>query len=390
MTRSPFVPPEILLLGPGPSPVPHEVLAAQTAPLLGHLDRDFLELRGRVQQDLREVFETGNRLTIPISGTGSAGMEAALVNLVEAGDRVVVGVIGVFGARLAEIARRLGADVVEVKVPFGQALDPAEMRKAIAAGPTRVVALVHAETSTGVLQPLPQILDAAEAAGAVTIVDCVTSLAGVPIAIDPLGIDCAYSGTQKCLGVPPGLAPITFGARALAKMQSRKSKPVSWYLDVGLIAAYWGTDRVYHHTAPISAIYGLAAGLRLVLAEGLAARHRRHRDVARALWEGLQVLGVELAVDESIRTPMVTSIRVPAGIDEAQVRWRLREVHRIEIGAGLGEWKGKVWRIGLLGHGARMESVFRVLASLAECLATQGRTCDGIAAVRAAAKVDGR
>ena len=390
MTRTPFAPPELLLLGPGPSPVPHEVLAAQTAPLLGHLDRDFLSLMEQVQHDLRLVFETQNRLTIPISGTGSAGMEAALVNLVEPGDRVVVGVIGVFGARLAEIARRLGGEVVEVKVPFGQALDPAEMRRAIAAGPTKVVAVVHAETSTGVLQPLPQILDAAEAAGAVSVVDCVTSLGGAPIAIDPLGIDCAYSGSQKCLSVPPGLAPITFGPRALARMQQRKHKPVSWYLDVGLIASYWGTDRVYHHTAPISAIYGLAAGLRLVLDEGLDQRQRRHREVAQALWQGVAALGLELAVAEPLRTPMVTAIKVPAGVDEAQVRWRLREVHHIEVGAGLGEWKGKVWRIGLLGHGARTESVLRVLAGLAECLTAQGRACDGVGALRAAAGVAGR
>jgi alanine-glyoxylate transaminase/serine-glyoxylate transaminase/serine-pyruvate transaminase len=308
-------------------------------------------------------------------------MECALANLIEEGDRVVVGVQGVFGERLAEIARRLGGDLVEVRAPFGSVLDLEQMRNAIAAGPTRIVAVVHAETSTGVLQPLPQILDAAEQAGALSVVDCVTSLGGAEIAVGPLGIDCAYSGTQKCLSVPPGLAPITFSKRAIDRIENRKKKPTSWYLDVSLVGSYWGAGRVYHHTAPVSAIYGLAAGLGLVLEEGLAARQRRHREVAHSLWAGLRALGLALLVDEPFRAPMITSVRVPDGVDEQALRRRLREVHRIEIGGGLGELAGRIWRIGLLGHGARLTSVTRVLTALAESLGWFGHACDGSAAV---------
>ncbi|MHC5064376.1 MAG: pyridoxal-phosphate-dependent aminotransferase family protein [Planctomycetota bacterium] len=371
-----FSPTEVLLLGPGPSPVSPGVRAAGVAPLLGHLDPEFLALMDRVQSNLRRLFGTKNRFTLPISGTGSAGMETMLVNLVEPGDRMVIGINGVFGGRMAELSRRLGAEVVEVKADFGKALDPAEMAKAIDDGPTKLVAVVHAETSTGVLQPLPDIVSAAKQAGAMVLLDCVTSLGGVEVELDALGIDAAFSGTQKCLSVPPGLAPFTMSEQALKKATDRASATPSWYLDVKLLGGYWGGDRVYHHTAPVSMIYGLAAGLEEALAEGMSSRAARHSEVAQALYRGLEAMDMACLVDAEIRTPMLTSVIVPDGIDEAQVRSCLRRDHCIEIGGGLGPLKGKVWRIGLMGHGARLSSVQRLLSSLGAVLTAMGRACD--------------
>jgi alanine-glyoxylate transaminase/serine-glyoxylate transaminase/serine-pyruvate transaminase len=382
--RAPFHPSEVLLLGPGPSPVSHRTLAAMSAPVLGHLDPEFVALMDRVQADLRTVFATQNAFTVPISGTGSAGMETALVNLIEPGDRVVVGIHGVFGERMHEIASRLGADVVAVRAAFGQPLDDTAMVAAIRGGATRIVAFVHAETSTGVLQPPAAILAAAADVGALTLLDCVTSLAGAPVDIDAWKVDAAYSGTQKCLGVPPGLSPVTFSAAALERIRRRRAKPPSWYLDVSLLGGYWGGERVYHHTAPISMVYALAAGLDEVLEEGLAARHRRHRDVADAFHRGLDALGLRCVVDAPLRTPMLTSIHVPDGIDDASARRLLRQRHRIEIGGGLGPWKGRVWRVGLMGHGARIASVVRVLTAFADVLTTAGKPADLAAALRAA------
>ncbi len=384
----PFTPTEVLLLGPGPSPVSPGVRAASIAPLLGHLDPEFLALMDRVQSNLRELFGTQNRFTVPISGTGSAGMEAMLVNLVEPGDRMVIGVNGVFGGRMAELARRLGADVVEVNAEFGQALDSQEVAAAIDGGPTRLVAVVHAETSTGVLQPLAGIAAAAKAADALFLLDCVTSLGGTPVDLDALGVDAAFSGTQKCLSVPPGLSPLSITQRALEKAASRSTPTPSWYLDVNLLGGYWGGDRVYHHTAPVSMIYGLAAGLEEALQEGMTARAARHRRVAAGLYKGLEAMGMSCLVDAELRTPMLTSVLVPEGLDEAEVRKRLRQDHCIEIGGGLGPLKGRVWRVGLMGHGARLESVQRLLSSLAAVLASMGRPCDigpALDAARAAA-----
>ncbi len=384
--RSVFVPPEVLLLGPGPSPVSPRVAAAMAAPTIGHLDPEFLKLMDRVQDDLRAVFGTANRMTLPISGTGSAGMEAAVSNLVEPGDRVVVGVHGVFGGRIAEMARRQGGEVVEVRAGFGGPLDDEAMADAIAAGPTRVVAVVHAETSTGVLQPLEAIVAAARASGALVIADCVTSLGGIPVDVDARGLDAVYSGTQKCLSVPPGLAPFTLSDRALEKVRARKSPPSSWYLDVGLLASYWGAEsaRAYHHTAPIQMVYGLAAGLDIVLEEGLDARVARHLRVAESLWRGLEALGLECAVAPELRLPMLTSVRVPGGVDEQAVRAHLRAAHRIEIGGGLGPLAGRTWRIGMMGHGAREDCVLRLVAALGDALTRQGVACDIAAACAAA------
>lgn len=386
--RAPFQPSEVLLLGPGPSPVPPEVLTAMAGPTLGHLDPEFLALMDRVQQDLRDLLGTGNRFTIPISGTGSAGMEAAIVNLVEPGDRVVVGVNGVFGGRIADLVERQGGEAVVVRAEFGEALDQEAVAAAIRDGGTRLVAFVHAETSTGVLQPFDGIVTAAHEAGALVLADCVTSLGGVAVDMDARGIDAVYAGTQKCLSVPPGLAPFSLSERAFDRISRRARPATSWYLDVGLLSSYWreGGDRVYHHTAPVQMVYALARGLDLALGEGLEARYARHRDAAEALYRGLEVLGLRCAVEPALRTPMLTSVRIPEDVDEAGLRRHLRAVHRIEIGGGLGAFKGRVVRIGLMGHGARRDCVLRVLAGLGEGLRAMGRDVDVGAALRAASE----
>ena len=386
----PFSPSDVLLLGPGPSPVPSIVSRALAAPTLGHLDPEFLTLMDRVRDGLRAVIGTSARFTLPLSATGSAGMEAAFVNLVEPGDRVVVGVHGVFGQRMCEVASRQGADVVRVDAEFGAALDPAAMTAAIAAGPTRVVAFVHAETSTGVLQPTEEIVAAAKAAGALVIADCVTSLAGVPVEMDARGFDAVYSGTQKCLSVPPGLAPFALSEQALERIAARRRPPTSWYLDVDLLAGYWneGATRAYHHTAPVNMVYALAAGLDEVFREGLEQRYRRHADVAAIFYRALEALGLHCLVPAELRTPMLTSVVVPEDVDEAAVRRRLRAEHGIEIGGGLGPLAGRVWRVGLMGHGARVRCVRRLALALADCLAAAGRPVD-LGAVAAAVEGGG-
>jgi alanine-glyoxylate transaminase/serine-glyoxylate transaminase/serine-pyruvate transaminase len=379
-----FVPPEILLLGPGPSPTSPAVRAAQAAPLLSHLDAEFLALMDRVQRGLRTLFGTQNAFTLPISGTGSAGMEAVLVNLIEPGDRVVIGIHGVFGERMAALARKLGADVAEVRAAFGSALDSAEIARAVAEGPTKLVAVVHAETSTGVLQPLDGIAAAAKAVGALFCVDCVTSIGGVPLGFDALGVDAAFAGTQKCLSAPPGLSPVTFSTRALAAVQARRRPVPSFYFDTALLVGYFGQGRVYHHTAPISLVYALAAALDEVEGEGLAARALRHREAAAALRAGLPALSLSPLVDAALATPMLTSVVLPAGVDDKALRAYLRTEHAIEIGGGLGPLAGRIVRIGLMGHGARRENVARVLQALGDGLARAGVRVDVRAAVAAA------
>lgn len=376
--------PELLLLGPGPSPVSPTIAAAQAQPLVGHLDPVFLGIMDRVQSDLRKVFGTASRFTLPVSGTGSAGMELTVSNLVEPGDRVVVGVNGVFGGRMRDLAKRLGAEVVEVVAEFGRPLDPEAVVAAVAGGPTRLVAMVHAETSTGVLTDPRPIAAAARAAGALLLLDCVTSLGGAPVELDAWGVDAAFSGTQKCLSVPPGLSPVALSDRALERIAARRSGPGTWYFDVSLLQGYWGGERTYHHTAPISMVYALAAGLREALAEGLEARFARHREVAEALYRGLEVLGLSCSVEAAHRTPMLTTVALPSGFDELTARRTIRQRHRIEIGGGLGPWAGRVWRIGLMGHGARLSSVLRVLAAIGDVLHEAGRTVDVAAALRAA------
>ena len=358
--------PERLLLGPGPSNAHPRVLAAMARPLLGHLDPAFLGLLDEAQRRLRTLYGTENPLTLPLSATGSAGMEACLANLLEPGDDVVVGVAGVFGERMCEVARRIGARVTRVETEPGTALSPEAMSEAITRTRPRVVSFVHAETSTGVHQPVVEIARAARDAGALVVLDCVTSLGGLPVKLDAWGIDAAYSGTQKCLSCPPGLSPVSFSERALARVRARTIPVQSWYFDVSLLSSYYGGDRAYHHTAPISAIYGLSEGLRIVEEEGLPARARRHYEAAAALIEGLAPFGFEPLVAESIRLPMLTAVRLPSHVreEEASLRRRLLEGHGIEVGGGLGKLAGSIWRIGLMGENARVPNVERLLKAL--------------------------
>ena len=373
MTLQEFSPPRRLLLGPGPSLVHSRVLRALSAPLLGHLDPVFLNLMNDIQSSLRTVFETEHPFTIAISGTGSAGMEASIVNLVEPGDSVIVGINGVFGTRLASIVERCGGKAIRIETPWGACIDPDAVEQALTrSGPVKAVAIVHAETSTGVLQPLEGIGALCRRHGAMFIVDAVTSLGGLPIGVDRIGIDVCYSGTQKCLSCPPGLSPFTMSERALAAVKKRQTPCQSWYLDMGLIAEYWAEgSRAYHHTAPISMLYGLREGLRLVEEEGLAARYKRHHTNSEALLEGLAALGLEPLPPAGSRLPMLNCVTIPAHIAEADVRGQLLSQYGIEIGGGLGALKGKVWRIGLMGESSTEANVLTLLNAL-EALFLEG------------------
>lgn len=357
-----------ILLGPGPSQVHPRVLQSLSAPLVGHLDPYFLKIMDATQTLLRYVFQTTNRLTIPISGTGSAAMEAAVANFVEQGTSVLVCINGYFGNRLAEMARRYGGDVETITRPWGEIFTPEEIKAALQKKQAKVVALVHAETSTGALQPLEEIIKEVHKQGGVIIVDTVTSLGGMPVEVDDWGIDICYSGTQKCLGVPPGLGPITINSHAEEVLKARKTKIPSWYLDLSMVQAYWGSERTYHHTAPISMNFALYEGLRMIAEEGLEARFIRHADHARLLWAGLEDLGLELHVPLEYRLPSLTTVRVPSGVNEAQVRARLLNEYNIEIAGGLGELKGKVWRIGLMGFSSRIENITLLLGALKQVL----------------------
>ncbi|MDE3241675.1 MAG: alanine--glyoxylate aminotransferase family protein [Nitrospirota bacterium] len=378
-----------LLLGPGPSLVHPRVLRAMAAPLLGHLDPAFLQLMNEIQTMLRSVFRTDNRFTIALSGTGSAGMEALLVNLVEPGDAVIVGVNGVFGSRMATVVERCGGTPIRLEAPWGRIIEPDDVKAALArSGPVKAVALVHAETSTGAWQPLEPIGALCREYGALFIVDAVTSLAGLPLKVDAWGIDACYSGTQKCLSCPPGLAPLTLNERALAAIRRRATACRSWYLDLSLIADYWeeGT-RAYHHTAPISMLYGLREALRLVAEEGLEARFARHRLHSQALGAGLEALGLRPFAQEGHRLPSLTCATLPAGLDDAAVRTALLQRFQIEIGGGLGPLRGRVWRIGLMGESAQRSHVLTLLAALEELALEQGGPAQPGTALAAAARV---
>jgi len=336
-------------------------------PVLGHLDPEFLAVLDEIADRLRTAFGTANALTLPISGTGSAGMETCFVNLVEPTDTAIVGVNGVFGERMCEVARRCGADVVRVESPWGRAIDPQRMLDAQAEHPgARVLAIVHAETSTGVLNDVAP-LAALRDTDTLLVVDTVTSLGGVPVEVDAWGIDAVYSGTQKCLGVPPGLSPVSFSERAVERIRGRTHPPQSWYLDVGLIADYVGSARRYHHTAPISMLYALHAGLGVLLDEGLEASWARHAHVGAQLQSALPELGFRLFAEER-RLPQLTSVWLPSAVDDAKVRGELLRRFDIEVGGGLGALAGKGWRIGLMGHGAREHSVAALLGALNELL----------------------
>lgn len=366
-----FQPPDVLLLGPGPSPVSRRVLDAMARPTIGHLDPRFVGMMDELKELLRFAMQTRNALTVPISAPGSAGMEAAFVNLVEPGDTVVVCQNGVFGGRMRENVVRIGATPVMVNDAFGTAIDLDKVEAALKANPgARALAFVHAETSTGVESDAEALCRLARDHGALSIVDAVTSLGGIPLRTDAWGADAVYSGSQKCLSAPPGLSPLTFSEKAVAALKARKTPVQSWFLDLSLVMGYWqgGGARAYHHTAPINMLYALHEALLILQEEGLDAAFARHRENHLRLKAGLEAIGLELLVAEKSRLPQLNAVKVPDGVDEAAVRKRLLNDFGIEIGAGLGELAGRIWRIGLMGAGSTPQCVDRVLEALAICL----------------------
>jgi len=383
MNTASFHPPRRILLGPGPSDVPARVLAALAAPTIGHLDPEYLRIMDETRVLLQQTFRTRNALTLAVSGTGSAGMEACVANLIEPGDEAIVGVAGVFGGRIAEMAERQGATVHVVEAPWGKTVDPGQIGAALRAHPrAKLVAVVHAETSTGAHQPLEEISALAHAAGALLLVDAVTSLGGEELRVDDWRIDACYSGTQKCLSCPPGLAPVTFSPAAVEAMDRRKTKVRSWYLDMSLIRNYWGADRAYHHTAPINMTYALREALLCVLEEGLEARIARHHTNHVALRAGLEAMGLGYIPERSLAP--LNAVTVPGGVDDAKARARLLADFGIEIGGGLGPFKGKAWRIGLMGASSTRRNVTLALAALETVLDDAGAKVARGAALAAA------
>ena len=382
-----FNPPLRTLMGPGPSDVNPRVLSALGRPTIGHLDPEFIRLMDEIKVLLQKVFQTNNELTLPISAPGSAGMECCFVNLVEPGDKVIVCQNGVFGGRMKENVERAGGVAVMVEDSWGEAIDPEKIKATIAANQdAKILAMVHAETSTGVESDIDTLCGLAQAANMLSIVDTVTGLAGVDVNVDRWGADAVYSGTQKCLSCVPGLSPVTFSDRAVKKIKNRKIPVNSWFLDLNLILGYWGTGakRAYHHTAPINPLYALHESLLIVLEEGLEQSWARHRRNHEALKAGLNVLGLELAVDESCRLPQLNSVAIPEGIDDARIRQCLLREFNLEIGAGLGALAGKVWRIGLMGYASNPVNVRFCLSALEYALAAEGRDIQAGAAVNAA------
>lgn len=365
-------PSERILMGPGPSNVDPRVLRAMSAPILGHLDPEYLQIMNETMELLRYLFQTKSPLTMAMPGTGSAGMETALVNLIEEGDKVVVCINGVFGGRMLDICQRIKADVTTVEAPWGKIIEPEQVKEALEKSGAKFVAIVHAETSTGVLQPLDEISAICKDHDALLIVDCVTSLAGCEVKIDDWGIDAAYSGTQKCISCPPGLAPVTFGERAQKIINNRKSKVPIWYLDLTMIQNYWGKERFYHHTAPINMTYAIREALRLIYEEGLENRFTRHELNSKALKSGLEAMGMKLWAQEGHRLPMLTSVTIPEGVEDVPARKYLLNNYGIEIGGGLGEGKGKVWRIGTMGYTCQEKNILLLLTALEAALKVQG------------------
>jgi alanine-glyoxylate transaminase/serine-glyoxylate transaminase/serine-pyruvate transaminase len=376
-----------VLMGPGPSDVHPRVLTAMATPLVGHLDPQFLDIMNETQELLRWVFQTRNQLTFPVSGTGSAGMETCVVNLIEPGDKMAVGVNGVFGQRMTDVAQRAGAAVTTVERPWGQVFDLQQIREVLQKVRPKVLGIVHAETSTGAWQPAEELGQLCHEFDTLLLLDTVTSLAGVPVAIDDWGVDAVYSGTQKCLSCPPGLAPVSFSPRAVEAINRRKARVQSWYLDMTMVQRYWGQERFYHHTAPITMIYALREALRLVREEGLEARWARHQKNHQALKAGLAALGMDYTAAEGHQLPQLNAVRIPAGADDLQTRKRLLEEFGIEIGGGLGDFKGKVWRVGLMGHTCRPNNVLLFLGALEQCLVAQGAKLTPGAGVAAANQV---
>lgn len=376
-------PSQRILMGPGPSDVSDRVLRAMSAPTLGHLDPEYLVIMDETRELMRAVFRTKNELTLAVSGTGSAGMEACVVNLVEPGDEMIVCVNGVFGTRMRDVAQRAGATVHSIEADWGRIIDPQQVADALRTHPkTKLLGIVHAETSTGAHQPLEEISKLVHDAGALLLVDTVTSLGGHDVRVDDWRIDACYSGTQKCLSCPPGLAPVTFSPAAVAAIDKRRTKVQSWYLDMTLVRQYWGQERFYHHTAPINMTYALREALRIICEEGLDARVKRHDLHHRALRAGLAAIGIDYVPDHSLAT--LNAIHLPAGVDDLAVRKRLLREYGIEIGAGLGPFKGNAWRIGLMGHSSTRRNVTLCLAALEAILADAGVKLNRGAAVAAA------
>jgi alanine-glyoxylate transaminase / serine-glyoxylate transaminase / serine-pyruvate transaminase len=361
-----------ILMGPGPSEIPPRVLRAMAAPCVGYLDPYFLSVMDETQKLLRYLFQTGNELTLPMTGTGMAGMEACLVNMLEPGDEAVICVHGAFGGRMCEIVERLGCKLIRVDGEWGRKTDPEAVRKAVKGKSPKLLAVVHAETSTGVCQPLEDLAGIAKEAGALFMVDMVTSLGGLDIAVDRSKIDVAYSGTQKCISCPPGLTPLTFSEAAMQVLKKRKTLVPNWYLDMSMVKNYWNSERKYHHTAPINMMYGILEALRIISEEGLETRFARHILNHRALVAGIEAMGLKMLVPESERLPTLNTVVVPQGVEDLKVRKALLEEFGIEIGGGLGALAGKIWRIGLMGHSSTRRNVLLFLSALQSILKVQG------------------
>ena len=360
-----FHPSNRILMGPGPSDVHPRVLKAMATPLIGHLDPEFLRIMDDIKSMAQATFQTKNELTFVVSAPGSAGMETVLVNLLEPGDQALICIHGVFGGRMKDIAERCGAEVSTVEAPWGEPIDPAAVKDAIQQMKPKLVAIVHAETSTGVLQPLEEISALVHDAGALLVVDAVTSYCGTDLKVDDWGIDAIYSGTQKCLSAPPGLSPVSFSPRAVEVLEKRKTTVQSWFLDMTMVKNYWaGAKRAYHHTGPISAMYALREAYRIVLEEGLEKRFKRHQEVHLHLKRGLEQLGFEYLVDPDYRLPMLNAVKLPAGLDDATTRSRLLNEFNIEVGGGLGKFAGQLWRIGLMGESCTVNHVNMLVSAL--------------------------
>ena len=360
-----------VLMGPGPSDVDPRVTGALARPTMGHLDPAFLTILDEIRTLLQYAFQTGNEMTLAMSGTGSAGMETCLVNLIEPGDAVLIGINGVFGKRMTDVAQRCGADVSTLEIDWGRVFEPGQIERALKEKPAKLVGLVHAETSTGAGQPVEEISEIVHDHGALLVLDTVTSLGGMEVDVDKWRLDACYSGTQKCLSCPPGLAPVTFSETAMEKLGKRKTKVQSWYLDLTMIRQYWGTERLYHHTAPINMNYALLEALRMVREEGLQPRWARHFRNHKILKAGLAALGMEYVAQPGCELPMLNAVRIPDGVDDAAVRRQLLNEFNIEIGAGLGAYAGKVWRVGLMGAASTENNVLLFLSALEKCLLDQ-------------------
>lgn len=368
LNLSPLSMPNRLLLGPGPSNSHPDVLQAMNTSPVGHLDPTFLHLMDEIQSLLRYVWQTDNAMTIAVSGTGTAAMEATIANSVEPGDVVLIGVMGYFGNRLVDMAGRYGADVRSITKPWGQVFSLDEIKAAMETHRPRILALVHAETSTGARQPMEGVSELCEKYGTLLLIDTVTSLGGTPIFLDEWGVDLAYSCSQKGLGCPPGASPFTMSRRAMEKLLNRSTKVKNWYLDMNLLGKYWGSERVYHHTAPINMYYALREALRLIAEEGIENCWQRHQKNVEYLWESLESIGLKMHVEKQYRLPTLTTVCIPEGVDGKAVARKLLDEHNVEVGGGLGELAGKVWRVGLMGYNSRPESVDRLVSVLKEVL----------------------